>query len=70
VVVASPTGEHVAHVLASLDAGLHVLADKPLATTADDAELLAHAGADIVVHTLDEVDLEALAGGRLALAQA
>jgi beta-phosphoglucomutase-like phosphatase (HAD superfamily) len=37
---------------------------------ADDAELLAHAGADIVVHTLDEVDLEALAGGRLALAQA
>lgn len=41
VVIASPTGEHVAHVLAALDAGLHVLVDKPLATTADDAELLA-----------------------------
>jgi beta-phosphoglucomutase len=35
---------------------------------ADDAELLADAGADIVVHTLDEVDLEALADGRLAVA--
>ena len=42
--IASPTGEHVAHVLASLDAGLHVLVDKPLATTADDAELLASRG--------------------------
>jgi beta-phosphoglucomutase-like phosphatase (HAD superfamily) len=34
---------------------------------ADDAELLRAAGADIVVATLDEVDLEALAEGRLAL---
>lgn len=33
---------------------------------ADDAALLVAAGADIVVPTLDEVDLEALAGGRLA----
>jgi beta-phosphoglucomutase-like phosphatase (HAD superfamily) len=33
---------------------------------ADDARLLAEAGADIVVHTLDEVDLTALAEGRLA----
>ncbi len=33
----------------------------------DDAELLAAAGADIVVHTLDEVDLKALADGRLAV---
>ena len=33
---------------------------------ADDARLLAEAGADIVVHTLDEVDLAALAEGRLA----
>jgi beta-phosphoglucomutase-like phosphatase (HAD superfamily) len=32
----------------------------------DDAQLLAAAGADIVVHTLDEVDLSALAAGRLA----
>lgn len=31
----------------------------------DDQELLAGAGADIVVETLDEVDLEALAEGRL-----
>ena len=33
---------------------------------ADDADLLAAAGADIVVGTLDEVDLTALARGRLA----
>jgi len=32
----------------------------------DDADLLAAAGADIVVETLDEVDLGALADGRLA----
>ena len=44
VVVASPTGEHVAHTLAALDSGLHVLVDKPLATTADDAELLSARG--------------------------
>ena len=44
VVVASPTGEHVAHTLAALDAGLHVLVDKPLATTAADADLLAARG--------------------------
>ncbi|KRD44882.1 oxidoreductase [Cellulomonas sp. Root930] len=41
VVIASPTGEHVAHVRAAIDAGLHVLVDKPLATSAADAELLA-----------------------------
>jgi beta-phosphoglucomutase len=33
---------------------------------ADDADLLAEAGADIVVTTLDDVDLAALADGRLA----
>jgi beta-phosphoglucomutase-like phosphatase (HAD superfamily) len=33
----------------------------------DDAELLAAAGADIVVRTLDEVDLDALSKGRLAV---
>ena len=32
----------------------------------DDAELLAAAGADIVVRTLDEVDLDALSDGRLS----
>lgn len=36
----------------------------------DDAELLAAAGADIVVTTLDAVDVRALAGGRLATAHA
>jgi beta-phosphoglucomutase-like phosphatase (HAD superfamily) len=36
----------------------------------DDAELLAAAGADIVVGTLDEVDLAALSDGRLAVAAA
>jgi beta-phosphoglucomutase-like phosphatase (HAD superfamily) len=34
----------------------------------DDAELLAAADADIVVNTLDDVDMAALAGGRLAVA--
>jgi beta-phosphoglucomutase len=34
----------------------------------DDAELLTAAGADIVVRTLDEVDMAALAKGRLAIA--
>jgi len=34
----------------------------------DDAELLAAADADIVVKTLDEVDLDALSHGRLAIA--
>jgi beta-phosphoglucomutase-like phosphatase (HAD superfamily) len=34
----------------------------------DDAQLLAAADADIVVHSLDEVDLSALVRGRLALA--
>ena len=33
----------------------------------DDAELLAAAGADIVVKTLDDVDLAALSEGRLAI---
>ncbi len=36
----------------------------------DDAELLAAAGADIVVKTLDEVDMAALADGRLAIGPA
>jgi beta-phosphoglucomutase-like phosphatase (HAD superfamily) len=36
----------------------------------DDAELLTAAGADIVVRTLDEVDLAALSDGRLAVAAA
>ena len=34
----------------------------------DDAELLAAAGADIVVNTLNDVDMTALAHGQLAIA--
>ena len=37
---------------------------------ADDAELLAAAGADLVVTTLDDVDLDLLAEGRLAVRSA
>jgi beta-phosphoglucomutase-like phosphatase (HAD superfamily) len=37
---------------------------------ADDADLLSEAGADIVVETLDDVDMPALAQGRLAVAGA
>ena len=37
---------------------------------ADDADLLAAAGADLVVTTLDDVDTSALADGRLALRKA
>ncbi len=55
VVIASPTGEHVAHVLAALEAGVHVLVDKPLATTTADAERL--------------VDASVAAGGRLSVFQ-
>ncbi|QGQ19096.1 gfo/Idh/MocA family oxidoreductase [Cellulomonas sp. JZ18] len=40
VVVASPTGEHVAHVRAVLEAGVPVLVDKPLATTEQEAAAL------------------------------
>ena len=36
----------------------------------DDAELLSAAGADIVVKTLDEVDLDALSDGQLSIAAA
>lgn len=55
VVIASPTGEHVAHVGLALAAGLPVVVDKPLATTADEAASLARAGAE--------------AGGRLTVFQ-
>lgn len=44
VVIASPTGDHVAHVTAALGAGVRVVVDKPLATTAEDAATLAEAG--------------------------
>ncbi|MFF1529493.1 Gfo/Idh/MocA family oxidoreductase [Cellulomonas sp. NPDC058312] len=55
VVVASPTGDHVEHVTLALAAGLPVVVDKPLATTADEAAALARLGAD--------------AGGRLTVFQ-
>ena len=43
VVVASPTANHLAHVRALLDAGVPVVVDKPLATTAEHARVLARA---------------------------
>jgi predicted dehydrogenase len=43
VVVASPNRFHVAHGLAALEAGLHVVVDKPVAASARDARLLAAA---------------------------
>jgi predicted dehydrogenase len=55
VVIASPTGEHVEHVGLALAAGLHVVVDKPLATTAEEAADLARLGAE--------------AGGRLTVFQ-
>ncbi|MCR6690307.1 Gfo/Idh/MocA family oxidoreductase [Cellulomonas sp.] len=62
VVVASPTGAHVEHVTAALDAGLHVLVDKPLATTADDAAaLVARADGRLTVFQNRRWDPEQLA---------
>lgn len=55
VVVASPTGDHVEHVTQALAAGASVVVDKPLATTAGEAERLAGLGAE--------------AGGRLTVFQ-
>src|SRR5215212_2600987 len=46
VVVASPNRTHVPLALAALEAGLHVVVDKPLAATADDGRrLMQEAGA-------------------------
>lgn len=55
VVIASPTGEHVEHVGLALASGLHVVVDKPLATTAEEAADLARLGTE--------------AGGRLTVFQ-
>jgi predicted dehydrogenase len=55
VVIASPTGRHAEHVRLALAAGVAVVVDKPLATTADEAAGLARAGAE--------------AGGRLTVFQ-
>ncbi|WP_282945054.1 Gfo/Idh/MocA family oxidoreductase [Cellulomonas endometrii] len=55
VVIASPTGRHAEHVRLALAAGVVVVVDKPLATTADEAAELARAGAE--------------AGGRLTVFQ-
>jgi len=44
VVVASPNGDHATHALAALEAGAHVLVDKPLATSTQEAQRLVHAG--------------------------
>jgi predicted dehydrogenase len=55
VVVASPTGEHSRHVEDALATGVHVLVDKPLATTAVEAARL--------------VELADRSGGRLTVFQ-
>jgi predicted dehydrogenase len=46
VVVASTNRFHVSHGLAALEAGLHVVVDKPVAASADDARRLAAAAAE------------------------
>lgn len=65
VVVASPTGDHVEHVLAALGTGVHVLVDKPLATTTAEAERLVdaslHAGGRLTVFQNRRWDSEQLA---------
>ncbi|WP_448629244.1 Gfo/Idh/MocA family oxidoreductase [Cellulomonas soli] len=64
VVVASPTGEHAAHVRAALAAGLHVLVDKPLATSAAEGQALVdaalHAGGRLTVFHNRRWDAEQL----------
>jgi scyllo-inositol 2-dehydrogenase (NADP+) len=45
VVVSSPSGKHVEHAMAAIDAGLAVVVDKPFATTVADAERLIDAAA-------------------------
>lgn len=65
VVVASPTGDHVEHVLAALASGVHVLVDKPLAPTTAEAERLVdaslHAGGRLTVFQNRRWDPEQLA---------
>lgn len=66
VVVASPTGDHATHVAQALDAGAHVLVDKPLATSADEAAaLVARAQGRLTVFQNRRWDPEQLALGRL-----
>jgi beta-phosphoglucomutase-like phosphatase (HAD superfamily) len=60
----------VAMVLEDASAGVEAAKAGAMAAVgiarADDADLLAAAGADVVVTSLDDVDLDALSGGRLA----
>ena len=44
-VIASPAGLHAAHAIALLDAGIHVLCEKPIAATTADAERMIAAAA-------------------------
>ncbi|MBT0994833.1 Gfo/Idh/MocA family oxidoreductase [Cellulomonas sp. DKR-3] len=62
VVVASPTGDHAAHVTQALGSGAHVLVDKPLATSADEAAaLVARADGRLTVFQNRRWDPEQLA---------
>jgi predicted dehydrogenase len=52
VVVATPPGTHVGIARAALEAGRHVLVEKPLATSVEDAELLVETAARRGVHLM------------------
>ncbi|HLM07980.1 MAG TPA: Gfo/Idh/MocA family oxidoreductase [Blastococcus sp.] len=52
VVVATPPGSHAAVAQRAIDAGKHVLVEKPLATTVADAELLVERAAQRDVHLM------------------
>ena len=52
VVIASPIQEHVPQALTALEHGCHVLCDKPLAATVQDADRLIRAAASVDRHVL------------------
>ena len=60
VVVCSPAGTHAEVVLAALDAGLHVLVEKPMCITLDDADAIItardRAGKVVQVGTMKRYD--------------
>lgn len=60
VVICSPSGMHADHALAALEAGKHVLVEKPLALTTTDAERIVRAAAkwDLLVSVVSQRRLE------------
>lgn len=75
VCIASPTEYHTAQALEAIDAGLHVLVEKPMAITLEDARVMVHAARDrgvtLLVGHSHSYDLpirkmaEVIASGRL-----